>query len=56
MKSIVKEFMESLLRGEIQAFFDPHDGSRNSCYQRDLSTRYGKNNNLIVPRDRDNEF
>jgi transposase-like protein len=30
--------------------------SRNRYYGRDLGTRYGKINNMRVPRDRDNEF
>ncbi len=32
VRSTVKEFMESLLKGEIQAFLDQHDGSRNGYY------------------------
>ncbi|MDS0257173.1 transposase [Thermoplasmatales archaeon AK] len=29
---------------------------RNGYYERDIGTRYGKINNLRVPRDRNNEF
>ena len=56
VRSTVKEFMESLMKGEIQAFLETKEGSRNGYYERDLGTRYGKINNLRVPRDRDNEF
>ena len=56
VRSTVKEFMESLLKGEITAFLEDHNGSRNGYYERDLGTRYGKIDNLRVPRDRDNEF
>ena len=48
--------MESLMKGEIQAFLDQHDGQRNGYYERDIGTRYGKIHDLRVPRDRDNEF
>ena len=56
VRSTVKEFMESLLKGEIQAFLEEKEGQRNGYYERDLGTRYGKINDLRVPRDRDNEF
>ena len=56
VRSTVKEFMESLLKGEIMAFLEEKEGSRNGYYERDIGTRYGKINDLKVPRDRDNEF
>ena len=56
VRSTVKEFMESLLKGEIQAFLEEKEGQRNGYYERDLGTRYGKINDLKVPRDRENEF
>jgi transposase-like protein len=56
VRSTVKEFMESLLKGEIQAFLEEKEGQRNGYYERDIGTRYGKINDLRVPRDRDNEF
>ena len=56
VRSTVKEFMESLLKGEIQAFLEEKEGQRNGYYERDLGTRYGKINDLRVPRDRENEF
>jgi putative transposase len=56
VRSTVKEFMESLLKGEITAFLEENKGSRNGYYERDLGTRYGKINDLRVPRDRDNDF
>ena len=52
----MKEFIESLLKGEIQAFLEENSGNRNGYYERDLGTRYGKINGLRVPRDRDNNF
>ena len=48
--------MESLMKGEIQAYLEENNGSRNGYYERDLGTRYGKINDLRIPRDRDNEF
>ena len=56
VRSTVKEFMESLLKGEIQAFLEEKEGQRNGYYERDIGTRYGKINDLRVPRDRENEF
>ena len=56
VRSTVKDIMESLLSGEIQAFLETKEGSRNGYYARDLGTRYGKINNLRVPRDHDNDF
>ena len=56
VRSTVKEFMESILKGEIQAFLEEREGQRNGYYERDIGTRYGKINDLKVPRDRNNEF
>ena len=56
MRSTVKEFIEALMKGKIQAFPDQHDGQRKGYYERDLGIRYGKINDLKVPRDGDNEF
>ena len=56
VRSTVKEFMESLMKGEIQAFLEMKEGQRNGYYERDIGTRYGKINDLRVPRDRNNEF
>ncbi len=56
VRSTVKEFMESLMKGEIQAFLEEKEGQRNGYYERDLGTRYGKITDLRVPRDRNNEF
>jgi hypothetical protein len=56
VRSTVKEFMESLIKGEIQAFLEEKEGQRNGYYKRDIGTRYGKINDLRVPRDRNNEF
>ena len=56
VRSTVNGFMESLMKGEIQAFLEQNNGQRNGYYQRDLGTRYGKIDDLHVPRDRNNEF
>ncbi len=56
VRTTVKGFMESLMKGEIQAFLEERGGQRNGYYERDLGSRYGKINDLRVPRDRDNEF
>ena len=42
VRSTVKEFMESLMKGEIQAFLEENSGSRNGYYERDIGTRYVK--------------
>ncbi len=56
VRNTVKEFMESLMKGEIQAYLEENHGQRNGYYERDLGTRYGKINDMKIPRDRDNEF
>ena len=56
VRKTVKEFMESLMKGEIQAYLEENNGSRNGYYERDLGTRYGKINDLKIPRDRNKEF
>ena len=56
VRKTVKEFMESLMKGEIQAYLEENSGSRNGYYERDLGTRYGKINDLKIPRDRNKEF
>ena len=56
VRTTVKEFMESLMKGEIEAFFEENKGQRNGYYERDIGTRYGKIEDLKVPRDRSNEF
>jgi transposase-like protein len=42
VRSRLKEFIESLLKGEIQVFLEKREGQRNGYYQRDIGTRYGK--------------
>src|SRR5579875_2952189 len=56
VRTTVKEFMESLMKGEIQAFLEEREGQRNGYYKRGIGTRYGKIDDLMVPRDRNNEF
>ena len=41
VRSTVKEFMESLVKGEIQVFLEEKEDQRNGYYKRDLGTRYG---------------
>ncbi len=48
VRKTVKEFMESLMKGEIQAYLEENNGSRNGYYERDLGTRYGKINDLRI--------
>ena len=56
VRSTVKEFMESLMKGEIQAFLEERGGLRNGYYERDIGTRYGEIGDIRVPGDRSNEF
>jgi len=56
VRTTVKEFMESLMKGEIEAFLEENKGQKNGYYQRDIGTRYGKIEDLKVPGDRSNEF
>ena len=53
VRSTVKEFMESLMKGEIQAFLEENRGSRNGYYERDLGTRCHErslfDSNLMTP-------
>ncbi len=56
VRTTVKGFMESLMKGEIQAFLEEREGQRNGYYESDMGTRYGKIDDLRVPRDRSNEF
>jgi len=56
VRTTVKEFMESLMKGEIEAFLEENRGQRNGYYERDIGTRYGKIEDLKVPMDRCNSF
>lgn len=56
VRHIVKESMESHMKGEIQAFMENNRGHRKGYYGHDLGTMYGKVDDLRVPRDRINEF
>lgn len=42
VRTTVKEFMESLMKGGIQAFLEENGGKRNGYYERDILTKYGK--------------
>jgi putative transposase len=56
----IQERMELIMREELQNFLrvehPDRDNSRNGYYERELHTRYGKIEDLSVPRDREGEF
>lgn len=56
----VQERMELLMREELQNFLRVENpdlpNSRNGYYQREIHTRYGKIEDLNVPRDREGQF
>lgn len=55
----VKDKIELIMREEMSNFKKvdrPDSSSRNGYYSRTLDTRYGKIDDLQVPRDRENEF
>lgn len=58
--NFVKEKLEFIMREEMKNFIDVEQAqqrnSRNGYYERTLDTRYGKINDLQVPRDRRGEF
>jgi len=63
--AMIKEMMENLMKAELTELlkyekYSPeghHTGnSRNGTYQRSFETKYGKLENLNIPRDRNNEF
>ncbi len=62
---LIKEFVEHLMQSELTEHlnYEKHDpkgnnsgNSRNGTYNRILDTKYGKINNLNVPRDRNGDF
>lgn len=57
---LVKEKLELLMREEIKNFIQVEQAdrrnSRNGYYERTMDTRYGKIEDLQVPRDRNGEF
>ena len=60
VKDFVKEKLELIMREEIENFlkveYEGKRPSRNGSYRRSLETRFGKIENLRVPRDRRNVF
>lgn len=65
VKNLIQNFLEKLLKAELTEFlgYEKHepsgrnsDNSRNGYYSRNLHTKYGKIENLKVPRDRNGEF
>lgn len=60
VRTFVKEKLELIMNEEIQNFVHVEQthqrNSRNGYYERTLDTRYGKIEDLSVPRDRNGEF
>src|SRR5690606_13186953 len=60
VRGFVKEKLEMIMKEEIQNFLHiehpEKQNSRNGYYERTLDTRYGKIDDLRVPRDRQSEF
>jgi transposase-like protein len=60
LKEFVKEKLELIMREELKNFLKverpDEKNSKNGYYQRSLDTRYGKIENLSVPRDRQGYF
>lgn len=60
VRSFVKEKIELIMTEEISSFLQVEQSnepnSRNGYYSRTLDTRYGKINDLQVPRDRQGQF
>lgn len=48
VRSTARGLMESLIKGEFQALYETKESQRNGCYERDLETRYGKINYLMI--------
>jgi len=60
LKDFIKEKLELIMKEELHNFLKVErpdlEDSKNGYYQRSLDTRYGKIENLSVPRDRMGEF
>lgn len=60
LKKIIKEQAEMLMREEMKNFFEVEHpelkNSKNGSYERILDTRYGRIEDLTVPRDRNGAF
>jgi len=60
LRNFVKEKLELIMREELTNFLQVEQpntsNSKNGYYQRSLDTRYGKIENLMVPRDREGAF
>ncbi|MCM3733585.1 transposase, partial [Fictibacillus nanhaiensis] len=60
VKNFVQEKLEMIMREEIQNFLhneqEEGQNSRNGYYQRILDTKYGRIDDLTVPRDRNGDF
>ncbi len=55
-RKAVKEYLQSLMIAEREAFLGENPGSGNGFYQRGLKTKLGSIENLQIPRDRDGNF
>jgi len=60
VRNFVKEKIEMIMREEMDQFFSEEKpelkNSKNGSYPRNLDTKYGKIEELKVPRDRENHF
>lgn len=65
IKTLIKDMVESLLKAELSEFlkYDKYEykgrnsgNSRNGYYSRDYDTKYGKIEEIQIPRDRNGEF
>ena len=54
VRKTVKEYLESLMNTERDAFIEKHGGLKNGYYERGIKTKYGDIENLSVPKDRGN--
>ncbi|MED3648668.1 transposase, partial [Halalkalibacterium halodurans] len=60
IKSFIQERLEIIMKAELDNYLKVerpnHPNSKNGYYKRSLDTRYGKIEELSVPRDRRGEF
>nr|BAD18193.1 transposase of IS654 [Halalkalibacterium halodurans] len=60
VREFVKEKLETIMKEEMESFFTHEHpelkNQKNGFYTRQLDTRYGRLENLRVPRDRQNAF
>ncbi|CDQ19649.1 IS256 family transposase [Halobacillus karajensis] len=59
VRSFVQEKLETIMKEEMNQYFEEHPelkNYKNGSYKRHLDTKYGRIENLQVPRDRENAF